>query len=667
MAKLDPDLLKQIEEAKRLLTGDRDQILKDQILKDEISKKPNHANSHLGSPLTKNNKVSFKNPKVKWSKTNLYRISMVIAPSWGVLFPPYNVAKLTSLLRKEGYSVKAYDVNIECYHLLTELTGEDYWRGERFFYWVFKDNFEKYIFDKIKPVLDKTVNDILKSNVKVVGFSVYNTNVHATIYMANKIREHNKDICIIVGGPETITGLHAILKKDKECINYFFIGESEENLLNLLSNLPKKLPSNEIVGSTKSRLSLEKYPYPDYSDYNLENYLVYGISMETSRGCVAQCSFCAETYFWDFRSLKAERVVDEIEYQVNKHNVLRVWFVDSLINGNIKNFERIVDLIIERKLHINWNSYARCDGRMDKEFFKKIRQSGGVGLSFGVESGSQKILDDMRKKIKIWEIENNFKDSYESGIHTHANWMIGFATEEPIDHFHSMQLLFNIRKYMKAISPGATAGIAAQSHSVTNYEEYNIIGNGTSPSYNSFLKSWSTKDFKNTIVHRFLRLKMFHIWLQIIDQYSGSIISNSHGYNIKDHYEFSFIENLEIETQEQDFKVNFFQFDNNLEGSIANEYVAFCYMLTKYFKGVKFQFRCDPDKDILLFGDLLARRYTTNVLFEIDEDDNFQLTIDHELEEFFKEKIVRKGHISDWKTDKEVVRETIHEQYRKKL
>ena len=65
--------------------------------------------------------------------------------------------------------------------------------------------------------------------------------------------------------------------------------------------------------------------------------------------------------------------------------------------------------------------------------------SGCTCLSYGVESGSQKVLLDMRKKVDIWEIENNLKHGAEVGLFNHINWMIGFPTEEPIDFLHSLQ------------------------------------------------------------------------------------------------------------------------------------------------------------------------------------------------------------------------------------
>jgi radical SAM superfamily enzyme YgiQ (UPF0313 family) len=160
------------------------------------------------------------------------------------------------------------------------------------------------------------------------------------------LKELVPDICFIVGGPETITGSYWFDSDAKNIFNYIFVGEAEETLLYTLETLPKEYPLNQIVGSVDSRLDLDVYAYPDYSDYVLSNYLMSGASIETSRGCVAKCSFCTETHFWKFRSTTPERVVEEIEHQVQEYGIKHFWFVDSLANGDIKNFVKLLDLLI---------------------------------------------------------------------------------------------------------------------------------------------------------------------------------------------------------------------------------------------------------------------------------------------------------------------------------
>lgn len=672
------------KEHMNLSKGDRDQIILEHIRKQD---KINHANSHLGV-FEDTSTLSYVHKEVEWANTDKFRIALVMAPAWGVLFPPYNLAKLTGMLRKHDYSVKVYDGNIQAYHYLQDTYGEDYWRSERYFLWTIQENFEKYLLPNLQDLFWKIIKDIVTSKPKVVGFSLYSTNKHASIYMMKEIRRLLPDVCIVVGGPEVATGGEEKQFFTENLINYVFVGEAEENLLQLLENLPTELPDRQPVGDTKSKLDLDTYAYPDYTDYILSNYLHQdGVSIETSRGCVAQCSFCAETYFWKFRSMTPARVVEEIEHQINTHGVSRFWFVDSLVNGNIKNFRELVDIINEKNLGISWNSYARCDGRMDTEFIQKIAESGCTCLSYGVESGSQKVLNDMRKKIEVWEIENNLKDSFNAGIFVHVNWMVGFPTEEPIDQLHSLQLLYNSRKYIGAISPGFTAGPASASHMDTDWQVYGIQWKEVVWD-NRFLDNWWTKDYQNTNLHRFLRLKFTHIWFEIIRDYSNSNIINSQRYDkITDFYTFSLVSNPEKEYVKVDNFVNLERLDKqDFKNSIANEYFAFAYCLWIHYGACHFEFTCDQTVDKEQFGNFLSNMYDSKFILDLDSEGNYNITLDHtfthdtvdvEKKELYQIERAREdksftmsytdtGNIASWISETDQTKETVHEQYRNK-
>ena len=675
------ELEKQHEEAQKFLAGDRDQILLDHILKEDKDFQNIRNDSFIDNDST-------------WAPTDKFRVAMIIPPAWGIIFPPYGVAKLTALMRTFGYSVKVYEANVQSYFYLLEEHGQNYWRTDRYFLWVNKENFEKYLLPDLEKLLRSVVDDIIKSNARVVGLSLFNTNVYAGIFIAKALREINPDICILAGGPETITGFTLFEEGGPahDLFNYIFVGESEDNLINLLEDMPDTLPMNEVIGTTNSRLKLEQYPYADYTDYDIKNYTDHGVCIETSRGCIAQCSFCTETYFWKFRSLDPIRVVDEMEYYAKTYKVRRFWFVDSLANGNLKNFEQFINELLKRKLGIKWHSYARCDGRMDFIFIRKIAATGCTALAFGIESGSQKVLLDMRKKIEVWEIENNLRDARKSGIYNHSSWMIGFPTEEAVDNFHSMQVLFNIRRWLETISLGHTTAISPKAEIETDYRLFKIVGKGDIYDYHTmFLNNWYTDDFKNTVIQRFIRYKFAYIWLELLKKYLNSTIINPQQTEPLDNfYTFDCIPLKNIpERIEQDFFVNFNQFTSgSLSDNIANEYIGICYLLYKYFNRCSFTYKFDPNIDRSLFGDLLVRNYWANIEFTINKKGNYKLIIDHKLihdanEEFLKEnysiererlgdmsfsqRIEKNGHISEWQTINPQIRETIHEQYKKKL
>jgi radical SAM superfamily enzyme YgiQ (UPF0313 family) len=672
----------QEEKAKTIMAGDRDQIILNHILKKDSSM--THAAAHLGETTNKST-LKYNHKEIDWSETKKYRVAMVIAPAWGKLFPPYNLAKLTGLLRKLDYSTKVFDLNIQSFHYLYEQTQIDFWASNRYFYWNTNENFEKYILPYTKDLFDEILLDIVRGDPKVVGFSLYDTNIYASLYLIKELRFLLPYVCIVVGGPGAISNGHLLFNN----INYKFVGESEEVFINFLENIPTTYEFGKTIGTTDSKLNLDVYPYPDYSDYNLNNYEhSQGVSIETSRGCVADCSFCAETHFWKFRSMTPERVVDEIKYQQEKLGVHRFWFVDSLVNGNLKNFQKLVDLILENNIKMSWNSYARCDGRMTLDFLKKVAQSGCTCLSYGVESGSQKVLHDMRKKIEIWEIENNLRDTKLTGIFVHVNWMLGFPTEEPIDCLHSIQLLANCRNFIDNISPGfGAAPPNSIAHLDTNWRDYNM-GWHEKPYDNTLFNSWYTTPTQNTQLHRFLRIKFCHIWLHILKNHSTNEIVNAQEYaKINEFYTFTTEKNDAEQYIEQNHYVDLIRSKNNtFEASIVNEYMALSYSCWLYYGECKLTVKCDRTLDTENFGDFISREYDSEYIFEVDTVGNYSISLTHKFDHTtnnttlmpvyerernihdytFSNTFVEIGNINDWITLTKQSKETVHEQYRDK-
>jgi hypothetical protein len=208
--------------------------------------------------------------------------------------------------------------------------------------------------------------------------------------------------------------------------------------------------------------------------------------------------------------------------------------------------------------------------------------------------------------------------------------------------------------------------MAKNAHIETNYRTYGVVGEGDIYDYSSyFLGDWYTDNYKNTIVNRFLRLKFGYIWLEILKDFRQSVIYNSQQQDtMKSFYNFEFNNKTSLEYVEQDFYVNFNQFENSFADNIANEYIAMCYMLYKYFNRVSFTFRCDPEEDLKIFGNYITRNYYSDLQFNTDKKGNYTFILKHKLIDQFEETVSRQGHISEWQTLKPIVRETVHPQYR---
>ena len=445
-------------------------------------------------------------------------------PSWGVIFPPYGTARLTGVLRQWGHRVVVHDINIKAYQHVLKQGLTNWWNSIYYYSWE-NPAYWTDVHDHIKPILDASVDELLNDGTELIGFTLYQTNILASLYVITEIKKRDPSKRIVVGGPEAFNDwfdyqVQNDLGFDVGLIDFRVTGEGEQELLTLLENLDaypmddRKPPV--VLGGFKSKLDLNSLPFPDYTDYNLSLYdHPDGTSIETSRGCVAKCSFCAETHFWKFRWTNAERTIEEIRHQRDKYGVRRFWFVDSLANGNFKEFKQLIALMKEANLGIRWNSYARNDGRMDLQMFKDIVKTGCATLSFGVESGSQRVLDDMQKKVEVWEIEANLRDGRIAGMQNHCNWIVGFPTEGRQEFMHSLALLWNTRKDMFAISLGYTCGDAPFSDMQLGWEKYGIAWDERVGD-NRFLSNWFTVNYANTILHRFLRLKFTNILMGIM-------------------------------------------------------------------------------------------------------------------------------------------------------
>jgi len=182
--------------------------------------------------------------------------------------------------------------------------------------------------------------------------------------------------------------------------------------------------------------NLDELPFPDVTllPTNVEyfNPLVLQtpyITTATSKGCPGRCTFCTAPYFdgMKTRFQSANYVVEEIKYFI-KHGYKEVYFRDDTFFVNKNRDVEICQTIINEKLDISWLANARIN-LIDKETIELAKAAGCHTIKFGVESGSQKILDNVRKGQTIEQVRKIFKATKEVGMKTHAHMMLGMPGE----------------------------------------------------------------------------------------------------------------------------------------------------------------------------------------------------------------------------------------------
>ncbi|MBM4036949.1 MAG: radical SAM protein [Planctomycetes bacterium] len=215
------------------------------------------------------------------------------------------------------------------------------------------------------------------------------------------------------------------------------------------------LRSEIALGPPRERIrDLDSLPWP-HEHYDLDHYLWYGgytgrwtfkcASAIVSRGCPFRCRFCASQRFWSHRYLvvSPERVVDEMRW-LARHGARSVYFRDSTFNVNRKWLREFCAAKGRAGVKMRWLCNSRVD-TLDEEQLALMAEAGLEALYFGVESGSQRILDYYGKGVTVEQTREAFRLCHRHGVATAAYFMIGAPIETRADIEESRKLAYELR------------------------------------------------------------------------------------------------------------------------------------------------------------------------------------------------------------------------------
>lgn len=268
--------------------------------------------------------------------------------------------------------------------------------------------------------------------------------------MAIKLaKDINPSICTIVKGAPFLT-YNTNTIYENPFIDYVIIGEAEFTLKEILEGVP----NNEILGSCYRENfqpiknekrpfieNLDELPFParhlvDNSIYRRPDNGKVQAVVKVARGCPFHCFFCLATPVSGakVRKRSPENIVAELKECVEKYNIRNFLFWSDIFNLDREWTLELCKKIIESGLNITWSSNTRAD-TMDDEMAKMMYKSGCRLVSIGVESGSQKMLDKIGKKITLDNIRNTVKILKKNKIKIYNYFVIGlpWETEETVE------------------------------------------------------------------------------------------------------------------------------------------------------------------------------------------------------------------------------------------
>lgn len=303
------------------------------------------------------------------------------------------------------------------------------------------------------------VNKIVESRPDVVGFSSYTTDVVGVMHITNLLKKKLPDVPIVIGGPHP-SALPEETLKLLPSIDYAVFGEGEETFAELVNYLETGESSIEGIKGTVYRKNgrvikgemrpfqknIDVFPPPDRHLGNRANYR-FDDYLSTSRGCPFKCTFCTVRGTWSnkVRYRDTAKVIEEIKYLKKNFNTQRITFIDDTFTLNRKRVMGLCQGIIDDGLNdIHYNGTSRAD-ILDEKLIKKLYEAGVKTLRFGIESGSPRILNLIKKGLNAKRVIETFDLCNKNGIDSMANFMVNHPTETEADIKMSMELFKRLR------------------------------------------------------------------------------------------------------------------------------------------------------------------------------------------------------------------------------
>lgn len=385
------------------------------------------------------------------------------------------------------------------------------------------NNFKVSILDlhteKLSP--QEFRNYLKNLNPTFIGISVLSSHEKVVFHLLNIIKEILPETKIMLGG------VHAELYPNDFLINKMAdavcIGDGEETMLEFVQGKDlSKIPGlcfvkNGVVVKNVSRpieMDLDKYPFPAYHLINMSKYFpAFGtyrrlpaMNLLMTRGCPGKCNFCnsAKTIL---RGRSPEKMVELIKILRYKYNILQFTFYDDTFTAHRKNLIKFCNLMIEQKIDASWVCYARGD-MFDEEIAKLISAAGCHHVLLGIESGSEKLMSEIGKKINKETYHNVVKISHKYNIEVRGAFIIGHLNEtketlkETLDFTIDLDLDF-FQPSILTPYPGTELYQYSKKHNLLSHENFELYGQNEVILKMKYLSPSDIKYFLNYSFYRF--------------------------------------------------------------------------------------------------------------------------------------------------------------------
>lgn len=292
----------------------------------------------------------------------------------------------------------------------------------------------------------------MKIKPDLIAMECSTPSITKDLHTAKKLKEKLEDTFIVLMGSHP-TYFHKEILSENKFVDAIARGEFDLTIRDLslaLNNEKRQLDDvkgisyrdGDTIRVNEDRpliQDLDSLPFPARHIVKSDSYreaVFTGrrcATIVSSRGCPYQCIFCLwprTMYGRQFRKRTPGNVVDEVQNVVDEYGVDEIYFDDDCLTLNRNRLLEICKEIVRRDIHVKWMCQARVNN-VDQEILEAMKKAGCHYIKYGVESGSQKMLDAMKKGITLDSVRKAFTLTRKAGIKTQAFFLLGLPWETP--------------------------------------------------------------------------------------------------------------------------------------------------------------------------------------------------------------------------------------------
>lgn len=338
---------------------------------------------------------------------------------------PYGLGTIASTLRGSGFEVEIYDLNA------------------------------------LRPKKRETIAALKRRDWDVVGISGLITTYAYQSWLISQLKAIDPTTTVISGGGLATSNSELLFSQTD--VDVTVVGEGEQTMLELCRTLENSRNLDDVSGIwfrrrgeivvNRSRANiqgLDEIPFPAWDLLPMETYLknpIWGntannsskfredikvsrsMNIISSRGCPYSCNYCYHLFGRsNYRLRSPGNVLAEIEALVDQFAVDFIGFVDDNTMASKTWLLEFCDLMIGKSVPVTWGCHGRVNSA-EPEVLQPMSEAGCVWIGYGIESGSQKMLDAMNKKTSVARAREAINNTRNAGIYANTTFIFGYPGE----------------------------------------------------------------------------------------------------------------------------------------------------------------------------------------------------------------------------------------------